>query len=265
MSQITMRDLRAHTVAKGSVTLWWLGQASWIIKSPGGQILALDPYLSDSCNGLSAEFNMKRQFPAPLSGGELNGIDAYVLTHTHQDHLDPVTLAAYLKAGGRGPFVAPNETAEKLTSLDVSPKDIQTVWPNKVVNFGDVSLRTTFAIPYGGDDLTHVGYLLSVKDGPVVYFTGDTAYHDILRFAVAPHKPDALVTVINGAFRNMGPAEAARLALQLGVKIAIPCHHDLFLDNSLPPQLFHSCLKVEGIGNTYRTPKHGEPFTISKD
>ena len=264
MSTMTMKDLRAYTVPKGSITLWWLGQASWIFKTPGGKIIALDPYLSDSCSTLSPDFDMKRRTPPPLTGSEMNGIDAYVLTHTHQDHLDPETLAAYQRAGGRGPYFAPAEAVEKLQSLDVSAKDITTVWPNKSVTIGDVTLRATFAIPFGGDDLTHIGYLAFIKDGPTVYFTGDTGYHDILRISIEPHKPDAMVTVINPAFRNMGPGEAARLACQLGVKFVIPCHYDLFACNSIPPQIFHTNLKVEGIGATYRLPKHGEPFTISK-
>jgi L-ascorbate metabolism protein UlaG (beta-lactamase superfamily) len=78
-----------------------------------------------------------------------------------------------------------------------------------------------------------------------------------------PHKPDVLVTVINGAFRNLGPAEAARLAKQLGVKIVIPCHHDMFLDNCQPPQMLHTNLKLQGIGDRYRLLRHGEPFDFS--
>ena len=78
-----------------------------------------------------------------------------------------------------------------------------------------------------------------------VYLTGDTAYHEVLAAAVGPHRPDILLAVINGAFRNLSPADAARLAKQLEVKVAIPCHYDLFPDNSLPPELFRTTLKIE--------------------
>ena len=81
--------------------------------------------------------------------------------------------------------------------------------------------------------------------------------------AAAPHGPDVLVAVINGAFRNMGPADAARLARELDVKVAIPCHFDMFPDNSLPPQLLHTNLKVEGIGERYQLLEHGVPFTFT--
>jgi L-ascorbate 6-phosphate lactonase len=44
--------------------------------------------------------------------------------------------------------------------------------------------------------------------------------------------------------------------------VAIPCHYDLFPDNSLPPQLFRTCLQLEGIGDRYRELEHGVPFTF---
>ena len=44
------------------------------------------------------------------------------------------------------------------------------------------------------------------------------------------------------------------------MKVVIPCHHDLFPDNCLPPQLFHSNLKLQGIGDRYRLLRHGVPF-----
>ena len=64
---------------------------------------------------------------------------------------------------------------------------------NKAFTIGDLSLRATFAIPTGGDDLTHVGYLVSVQDGPKVYLTGDTGYHDVLATSVAEHRPDVVI------------------------------------------------------------------------
>jgi L-ascorbate 6-phosphate lactonase len=60
----------------------------------------------------------------------------------------------------------------------------------------------------------------------------------------------------------MSPIEAARLARELNVKIAIPCHYDMFPDNSLPPQLLRTNLIVEGIGERYRELQHGKPFTF---
>ena len=259
MSTLTLLQVRAHPTPAGQVTLWWLGQAGFIVKSPGGTVIALDPYLSNSCKaiGEAAGFDMNRLVPPPLAAAELAGVDAYLMTHSHQDHCDPETLAASRAAGGRGPYVAPAETVEKLRGLGVPEIELNMIWPNRSLQFGDVTVRATFAIPFAGDDLTHVGYLVSIENGPKVYFTGDTAWHDLLAEAVAPHRPDVLVAVINPAFRNLSPAEAALLARRLDVKAVIPCHHDLFSDNCQPPQMLHTNLKLQGMGDRYRLLRHG--------
>ena len=264
MEMLTAESFRAHRVPAGAVTLWWLGQGGYVIKSPGGKLVVIDPYLSNSCRaiGESVGLNFDRLVPSPLTPAELVGIDLYAMTHSHGDHLDPETLAGYRAAGGQGPFLAPAETAEKLATLGVPPDQIWMTWPNKVHTLGDLQIRATFAIPYGDDDLTHVGYLVRVQGGPAVYFTGDTAYHEVLALGVRPHQPDILVAVVNGAFRNLAPADAAQLAKELNVKVAIPCHYDLFPDNSLPPQLLRTNLLMQGLADRYRQLQHGQPYTF---
>jgi len=265
MHALTMKELQRFEVPARSLAVWWLGQMSFILKSPAGKIMAIDPYLSNSCRQAAMEggFDMDRQTPPPMAASDLVGIDLYLLTHSHQDHLDPDTLRPYLQAGGRGPFVAPAETVEKLCHHGVHASAIEMTWPNHCTLVGDLTIRATFAIPYSGDDLTHVGYLVGVAGGPVFYFTGDTAYHEILGVAAGPHRPDVLVAVINGGFRNMGPYEAARLAKELDVKRVIPCHHDLFHDNMVPPQMLRTNLMMYGIGDRYCLLEHAKPFVYT--
>lgn len=264
METLSADRLRSHQVPPGSLTLWWLGQAGFVVKSPGGKLIVIDPYLTNSAKPIGDQIgvNMNRLVPPPLAPQELAGVDLYAMTHSHADHLDPETLAGYRAAGGAGPYLAPAETAEKLRQLGVPADEIQMTWPNKSCTVGDLEIRATFAIPFSGDDLTHVGYLVRVAGGCSVYFTGDTAYHELLAISVGPHKPDVLVAVVNPAFRNMGPIEAARLARELNVQVAIPCHYDMFPDNSLPPQLLRTNLIAEGIGQRYRQLEHGKPFSF---
>jgi L-ascorbate 6-phosphate lactonase len=260
-----MNEVLRYRVPEGALTLWWLGQAGFLIKTPGGKLAVLDPYLTNSCRALGEEVgvDMDRLTPPPLAPADLVDVDLYVMTHSHRDHLDPETIEGYRAAGGAGPYLAPPETIEKLHELGVPADQTTMTWPNKEYRLGDLTLRTTFAIPFGGDDLTHVGYLTRLDDGPCVYFTGDTAYHDLLADSVGEHSPDVLVTVINGAFRNMGPAEAAYLAKQLGVKAVVPCHHDLFPDNCQPPQMLRTNLKIQGIGDRYTPLSTAEAYTFS--
>jgi L-ascorbate 6-phosphate lactonase len=264
MPPLSVESLRTHRVPPGSITLWWLGQAGFVVKSPAGKLVVIDPYLSNSAKPIGEQvgLNLDRMVPPPLEPRDLVGVDLYAMTHSHSDHLDPETLAGYRAAGGAGPLLAPAETVEKLRELGVPAAQILMTWPNKTCTVGDLEVRATFAIPFSGDDLTHVGYLGRVAGGPGVYFTGDTGYHELLSASVGPHKPDVLAAVINPAFRNMGPPEAARLARELDVKVVIPCHWDMFPDNSLPPRLLRTNLVVEGIGDRSRQLEHGQPFTF---
>ena len=246
------RDISRCKVPPRFVALAWLGQAGFVLKSPGGVTLALDPYLSNSCEALGKEagFDMKRQFPAPLF-------------HSHQDHVYPDTIQPFLKSGGKSTVIAPHEASDRLISLGVPTEQILLTWPNKTHEIGDLRLKATFAIPFAGDDLTHVGYLVEVRNGPRIYFTGDTDYNEILAISVSPYLPDIMVTVINPAFRNLSPGDAARLAKSLNPRWVIPCHHDLFPDNSLPENLLKTNLRLQGIPDTFCPLQHGELRTFS--
>jgi L-ascorbate 6-phosphate lactonase len=254
------KSIESYSVPRGSVALAWLGQAGFLLKSPGGTIVALDPYLSNSCKplGKAAGFNMDRQFPAPLQPEELLGFDALVFTHSHQDHVDPETVQPYLRAGGQGPFIAPHEASDLLLRLGAKKESISLTWPNHTHQIGDFTFKATFAIPFGADDLNHVGYLVEVRGGPKIYFTGDTDYNDILSIQMASVKPDILVTVINPAFRNLSPVEAARLAKAIQPRWVIPTHHDLFPDNCLPDRMLRTNLALQGMAETFCPLQHGE-------
>jgi len=250
----------ACKVPPRSVALAWLGQAGFVLKSPRGITLALDPYLSNSCEALGKEagFDMNRRFPAPLLPSELKAFDVILFTHSHQDHVDPETVQPFLKGGAKSVLIAPHEASDRLLSLGAPQEQITLTWPNKTHEIGDIRLKTTFAIPFAGDDLTHVGYLVEVRDGPRIYFTGDTDYNDILAISVSPYQPDIMVTVINPAFRNLSPIDAGRLAKSIGPRWVIPCHYDLFPDNCLPANLLKTNLRLQGMPDAFCPLEHGE-------
>ncbi|MCX5659439.1 MAG: MBL fold metallo-hydrolase [Planctomycetota bacterium] len=267
MPTLTMRDIKQHVVPPGSLSIWWLGQMSFIFKSPGGKIIALDPYLSNSCYSPTGSLDTNRRFPPPIAAADLVGVDLYLLTHTHQDHLDPETLGPYRAAGGDGPFAGPPEVYEKLLAAGIRPERVTMTWPNKIFELGDIRIRTTFAIPFGPDDLTHVGYFFEIlgseggKGGTKLYLTGDTGYEDILPLSITPLKPDVMITVINGGWRNLDTNSAAKLVQAVNPKVAIPCHYDLFRCNETSPLTFRTNLMWMGIAEKYRELKHGQAWT----
>lgn len=261
--------LASTTVKPGTVAVAWICQAGFVLKSPGGKIIAIDPYLSNSCKALGDEagFNMDRLVPAPLQPEELNAFDALLFSHSHQDHVDPETIRPYVAAGGQVDIIAPHDAAELLKKLGVKSDRITMTWANQTHRVGDFSIRTAFAIPPDGGDLTHVGYIIEAEGGPRIYFTCDTDYNDVLPLSVSPYAPDVLATVINPAFRNLTPRDAAKLAKELNPKWVVPCHHDLFPDNSLSERLLRTNLKLVGMEEAYCPLKQGQihVFELPKD
>ena len=257
-------DIRESHVPAGSVMLWWLGQAGFLLKSAGGKVLAIDPYLTDTCGAIGKKIGvrMDRLVPPPLLPAELKS-DCLALTHSHPDHLDPETFKGIQETGRAISIIAPPETIAALQKLGATDDQMEMTWPNKVHRLGDLEIRTTLGIPMCEDDLTHVGFIVKADGGPTIYFTGDTSYHEILAIQAKPSRPDILVTVINGTFRNMGPGEAARLAHELNVQTVIPCHYGMFADNTLPPDLLRTNLLMFGMADRYRELQCGEGVVLS--
>src|SRR5882762_10559018 len=188
----SLKAIRKHKVTSGHVVLWWLGQLGYILKSPAGQIIAIDPYLTNSCveGAKKVGLDVNRLVPPPIQPGEMD-VDVIAFTHSHGDHCDPETILEHRQTGRRTRYVAPGETMEKLVGLGIPRDEISLTWPNKEHRFGDVRLKNTFAIPFWGDDLTHSGYLIFIDNGPTIYITGDTDYHDVLGY-IADYKPDVM-------------------------------------------------------------------------
>jgi L-ascorbate 6-phosphate lactonase len=266
-ARLSLQQMRDFRVPAGSMTIWWIGQAGYFLKSPGGVLIAIDPYLSNSCQSDAEKMGLdaNRLVPIPFPPAELVGIDLFVLTHSHLDHMDPDTIGPYLAAGGNGPFLAPAETWQRLQErFDIATDRITMTWPNKSYAIGDLTITATFAIGFGADDMTHVGYFVRCQGGPAFYFTGDTAYEDLVAIGVRDQHPDVMIAVINGGFRNMSSAEAAKLAKEVNPKIVIPSHYDLFHCNSAPPQVLRTNLTILGIGEKYRELEHFEPWTYPR-
>src|ERR1022692_559852 len=78
----SLKAIREHEVPSGHVALWWLGQLGYILKSPGGQVVAIDPYLTNSCaeGARRAGLNVDRLIPPPIQPGEMD-VDVIAFTH----------------------------------------------------------------------------------------------------------------------------------------------------------------------------------------
>src|SRR6478672_11667915 len=238
-----MSDIRTFPVPKNSVGIWWLGQNGFIFKSHEGTLVSTDLYLTNSCadNYRDIGVNLDRRVPVLLPPEEVE-VDVYTCTHNHQDHTDPETIRR-LRHKDTAQFVGPQPSCSVFREQGIEGGRVLPAWPDCAMEFRDVSVHGTFALPTDDTDLNHMGYVFRFGNGPAVYVTGDTDYSELL-FAAAKHKPDLAITCINGGFNNLSHHEAAQVMSHIKPKAAIPCHYDMFPDNQADPLLFRASLRL---------------------
>jgi L-ascorbate 6-phosphate lactonase len=256
-----MESVRQFKVDKGSVAMWWLGQMGYLIKTSEGTVLSVDAYLTNSCKkiGETLGLNFDRSAPVFIEPEELE-IDHFLCTHSHYDHADPETIGRLRKEAVET-FVGPGLACETFCRCGVGEARIQQVYPGGKAQVSDVLVHGTFAMPTDDSDLNHMGFVLAVENGPRIYISGDTDYSDLL-VHVRKLEPDLMIVCINGGFNNMSHWEAADLAATIKPKVAIPCHYDMFPDNSADPQQFRACLRYRASGVRYEQLDYVQPFVF---
>jgi L-ascorbate 6-phosphate lactonase len=240
----------------GAVGLTWIGQAGYAIEAPSGELCLLDPYLSEFA---LVELGLPRVAPIPLDPAATSAF-VVAITHTHHDHLDLITCAALAEANPEVVFVGPSSIVARLAGRGVSPAQIVTVEREETVTVGPFTFHGHYARHEVRGWLTEdaLAYVVEVG-GTRILHSGDTEY-DMRCLAVGARGPfDVGIFVTNGSGGNMHALEAALMASQLEVGVAIPCHYGMWAPEAygsghgpggratLDPQLFaDACAKLGG-------------------
>ncbi len=238
-----MERLINAKVEPGRVAIHWLGQGGFAFKDHAGDVIAVDPYLSDSVN---ADGTSPRLVPIPVKPKDAR-LDYLFLTHEHDDHTDPHTAPAIAQANPDAVIVCPPSVCRRLTKLGVASTQIQTAMPGQSIEFRSFVAHVV-AAQHTEDS---VGYVFefggggSETDNVAVYVTGDTEYNDALAGAVADFGPDVLLVPINGRMGNMDAAQAAKLTAEIAPREVIPMHYGMFEQNTADPDEFLARLAAE--------------------
>jgi L-ascorbate metabolism protein UlaG (beta-lactamase superfamily) len=231
------------------VTLTWLGQAGFVLRSSGAAVL-IDGFLS--------EFE-GRQIKPPLDPAELTDIDLVLCTHEHPDHFDPRTVAAVAAASPRAVVVVPAPVTDQAVRAGVPAERVVgaiahepltglavPVWPVPAQHGVDVVDAYNFGHALSGGVTRYLGYVVELA-GARIYHSGDTLWWPGQEQVLRDLGVHVALLPINGRDRfreaanlvgNIDHREAALLAAAARVDLLVPMHWDMFATNrGFPDQL----------------------------
>lgn len=256
--------------------LWWLGQSGFLVKhrdgggdGDGDRYLCFDPYLSDS---LTAKYEKTdkphtRMTERAIDPARLSMVDVVTSSHNHTDHLDGPTLKPMLEANPDMQLVIPEANrafvAERL--------GVEVDWPMGLDARQSVEVAgfTLHGVPAAHEAVERdergrcrfMGFIARFGQWSI-YHSGDTMLFDGMESLLRPHQVDVAILPINGSrperrvAGNLRGREAAQLARDIGAKLVVPCHYDMFEFNTESPDEFvASC---ESLGQAHRVMRCGE-------
>ena len=200
-----------------SISITWLGHATFVITTPGGKRIVTDPWLEGN--------------PAcPADKKKIDKADVILLSHGHFDHTGDIVnvsratnattvavfeLTSWLERKGVQNLVGMNiGGTTKVAGLEITM--VPAVHTSSVVE-NDTTVYLGLA----------AGFVVKMENGQSFYFAGDTALFGDMRLIAELHKPDIAFLPI-GDHYTMGPQAAAIAARMLGVRQVVPMHYGTF-------------------------------------
>jgi L-ascorbate metabolism protein UlaG (beta-lactamase superfamily) len=257
-----------------SFRLRWLGQSGFLLQWRRSHLL-FDPYLSDS---LTRKYAGTDRPHVRLSEGvvapeRLTFIDVVTVSHAHTDHCDPDTLRPLVRSNPGITLIGPRAIRD-IVEQRSGIQPAVTMVDGSEARSRDFQF---FALPAAHNELAtdehghhkYLGYI--VRFGRwTVYHSGDTLLYEGMVERLRRYSPmDVALLPINGnkperrVAGNLNGREAAQLARDIGAKIVIPCHYDMFEFNTADPadEFIPEC---ERIGQRYRVLRQGERFSSTE-
>ena len=263
-----MQAILDTKVERGSAALWWLGQMGLVVKS-AGTLIVIDYF--------AAPFPT-RQVAPPVPAEEMVGVDAFLGTHNHIDHIDHPSWRIWAKNNPEAKFVFPRAHSRAVANDGIADRNALGMNAGESVRIGDMTIHAIAASHEFLDRdretglFPHLQYIVECN-GVRIHHAGDTVrYEGMMPALKAFGAMDVELLPINGrdarrllrnCIGNMTYQEAADLAGDVQPGIVIPGHWDMFADNSADPALFQDYIEAKYKGKLVcRIPKVMERIVI---
>jgi len=222
MNEDLFSRVRAYAVAAGQFALWPLGGAGYVLKTTNTTLL-IDPFI-----GPGSPPEWTRAIPPPFTTGQIGHVDGVFLTHEHDDHADPVALAA-ISLRTEAYVVGPKSVMPMIRAAAIPRNRMQLLPNNATVVLGDI--RITAVPMYDPNAKSCNGYVFQSENTTLLH-CGDSLYFpgfveltkrwsfDAICVSVALNPP--------GKLYYMDESSAARAARDSKTKMLILQHHDLW-------------------------------------
>lgn len=251
------------SLALAETQLTWYGHSAFKLVTPSGKVLLIDPWIDNPLNKNGKEDLAK-----------LTQVDLILLTHGHSDHL------------GNGVEIAKKTKAKLVTTADLGkavaqyagyPKDqmgFETMGNfGGEISFLDGEVKVAFIpavhssgldsvpdgmVQYGGNPC---GLLITVRNGPALYHTGDTDVFTDMTFVSQFHKVDVMLASIGDHF-TMGPERAAMAVKIVNPATVVPIHYGTFPMLTGTADALNRALKKHGVKAKMYEMKVGETMKL---
>jgi L-ascorbate metabolism protein UlaG (beta-lactamase superfamily) len=233
---LALLSVTATAQTTGKTELLWLGQASFRIKSPGGKIIVVDPWLTGG---------PKTPAPYKTDLGALGKVDVLLVTHAHVDHIGDAPAIAKLN---NTKLYGPADMVTPLITLGLIPAELGhrfnksgSVRPVPGIKVTAVAAEHSSLLvwknPATDKNESHpageaVGYIIELENGFKIWHMGDTGLFGDMKFIGDYYKPDLVLIPIGGNFTT-GPEDAAYAIKEwIKPKAVLPMHYN---SNPLTP------------------------------
>ncbi len=207
----------------------WLGQAAVRIKTPGGKVIVIDPWLVNNPTTPAQYKNLDA----------LGKVDLVLVTHAHGDHFED---APALVKKNNAKLMSPSGLQSQVISLGLVPAELSLrhnkgsvamplgdgikIWQVHAEHDSELTYvdpetkkRSTY---FGGEP---IGFIIELENGFKIYHMGDTGVFGDMKLIADIHKPDLILIPVGGHF-VLGPQEAAMVTRDwLKPRYAIPIHY----------------------------------------